>query len=240
MQLFDARIGVWLTLEFPSGVNYLLGIHNYLWNLRKGLLKPIIKYGNAEIPQHITVKNTKGTFEINVAAVANTSIHWLSQRSLCQFVAEWQMGQAVLMSRAESEGNFLFPSFSKSLSAAQPPPPRPPLLGPDTLAGVNFPPLLKQSSLTCRPACFQLCFRWLREAVHLPGSPSEALPGPCLQVCGQRPQGEWAHPPAHSLSLPSYYPNLVTFSEPQLQSALPLRKMLQNWPSKSLAPSWMS
>lgn len=145
----------------PFRGDYLLGTHKYLWNLKQGLLKPIRKYGNAEFLQHITDENTKGTFEVNTVAVANTSIQWLNRRSLCPVCGctEWQMRQTVLMSRAGAEGNFLFPSFSKSLSAAQPPPPSFPLLGPNTLAWVVFPPLLKQSSLTCHPALLSAVFQ---------------------------------------------------------------------------------
>lgn len=46
---------------------------------------------------------SKGIFERNVVAVANASIHWHIERSLCPVCAyrEWEKGQTVFMTRAE-------------------------------------------------------------------------------------------------------------------------------------------
>lgn len=66
----------------------------------------------------------------------------------------------LLMSRMTShEGNFIFPSFSESLSAAQPLHPVCILLGPNILDWIVFPPLFKQSSLMCHPVPLSAVFQ---------------------------------------------------------------------------------
>lgn len=79
-----------------------------------------------------------------------------------------------------------------------------------------FLPLWGRSDLTSYLSHLQLCFRWLCEAVLIPGPPSKALSSPRLQVCGQRSQGkqtEYRCLPAPCLRLPSRCPDALTFWE---------------------------
>lgn len=117
---------------------------------------------------------SKGIFERNVVAVAPASIHWRIERSSCPIrgYREWEMGQTVFMSRKTTlqGGNFIFLSFSRNLSAAQPPPPSQHFFGLNTLGQIVFPSLLKPSSLTCSPVLLLVVFQMTPWSSTRPGT----------------------------------------------------------------------